>query len=215
MPSKEFRKWRRIHGLQLPLHPQQLLAWGFLFSFTLYMFLALIPAIHSNAQIPLFILNGLIFGLHYSTHLAALLLDPSDPALLALYSNKPVPEFNKDLHKHVIENGRCHLCSINISTHRTKHCSVCNKLVTHMPLSSFTKVMLTKELWPKIDQFIEHVTRCVHIFDHHCKWLNQCIGRRNYRAFFICVVSAILMSLSFISLAATELSLYCTSPQVR
>lgn len=59
------------------------------------------------------------------------------------------------------------------------------------------------------------MTRCVHIFDHHCKWLNQCIGRRNYRAFFICVVSAILMSLSFISLAATELSLYCTSPQVR
>ena len=125
--NKEFRKWRRQHGLQLPLHPQQLIAWVFLLSFSLYIFLALIPAIHSSYQIPLFILNGLIFGLHYTSHLTALLLDPSDPNLLALYSNKPVPEFDKELHRHVIENGRCHLCSINISSGRTKHCSVCNK----------------------------------------------------------------------------------------
>ena len=105
MPNKEFRKWRRIHGLQLPLHPQQLLAWAFLFSFTLYMFLALIPAMHSAYHLPLLAINGVIFGLHYArckdyliktapdrpfphSHLTALLLDPSDPALLALYSKK-------------------------------------------------------------------------------------------------------------------------------
>ena len=27
---KEFRKWRRRHGLQYPLHSQQLMAWAFL-----------------------------------------------------------------------------------------------------------------------------------------------------------------------------------------
>jgi palmitoyltransferase len=27
----------------------------------------------------------------------------------------------------VIENGRCNLCDILISSSRTKHCSVCNK----------------------------------------------------------------------------------------
>ena len=27
---KEFRKWRRRHGFQLPLHPQQVLSWIFL-----------------------------------------------------------------------------------------------------------------------------------------------------------------------------------------
>jgi hypothetical protein len=32
-----------------------------------------------------------------------------------------------DQHNHVIENGRCNLCDILISSSRTKHCSVCNK----------------------------------------------------------------------------------------
>ena len=104
--GKEFRKWRRVHGLQLPLHPQQVVSWVFLLSFTLYIFLTLIPAIHTSAQLPLLVINVLIFGLHYATHLTSLLIDPSDPALLALYSKKPVPEFDKSKFNHVIENGR-------------------------------------------------------------------------------------------------------------
>ena len=180
--TKEFRKWRRVHGLQYPLHPQQVISWIFLLIFTLYIFLTLIPALHSSFQLPLIIINTFIFGLHYITHLTSLLLDPSDPNLLALYSKKPIPEFDKSKHNHVIENGRCHLCNITITTSRTKHCSVCNK--------------------------------CVHVFDHHCKWLNQCIGRRNYRPFFICVLSAIFMCLSFITISVTEITLYCANKEL-
>ena len=47
-----------------------------------------------------------VFGVHYVSHLASLLIDPSDPALLALYSNKPVPQLDKSRFNHVIENGR-------------------------------------------------------------------------------------------------------------
>ncbi|XP_023341226.1 uncharacterized protein LOC111711178 isoform X2 [Eurytemora carolleeae] len=142
--KKGFRKWRRKHGLQFPLHPQQVLCWIFLLTFTLYTFLTLLPAVHTRVQLPLTILSIFIFSVHYISHLVSILLDPSDPNLLALYSKKPVPELDRRKHSHVIENGRCNLCSIFITSNKTKHCSVCNK--------------------------------CVHGFDHHCKWLNQCIG---------------------------------------
>ena len=56
----------------------------------------------------------------------------SDPNLLAKYSKSPVGALDRNKHNHVIENGRCNLCNIIISSIRTKHCSVCNKVRSTM-----------------------------------------------------------------------------------
>nr|XP_014276169.1 probable palmitoyltransferase ZDHHC1 [Halyomorpha halys] len=175
----EHRKWRRLHGLQLPLHPQQVVGWVLLVVFAGAGFLLIVPALSPSLWPALFAVLASLFVVHVASHLVAVLLDPADPQLRKFKaSSTAVPEFDRSKHAHVIENGRCHLCNIETSGPRTKHCSVCNK--------------------------------CVGRFDHHCKWLNHCIGGRNYVAFLVCVVSAVLACLLIVGTSGAVLILYHT-----
>jgi hypothetical protein len=119
-----------------------------------------------------------LYVAHLISHFLSLVVDPADPNLRKINSTRPVPEFDRAKYGHVIENGHCHLCDIDISSQRTKHCSACNK--------------------------------CVDVFDHHCKWLNQCVGTRNYAFFFTSVTTGIAMAAAFFGLSITVASLYAS-----
>lgn len=127
--ANEYRKDRRINGLQLPLHPLQIVGWITLIAFVLTSYLVIIPAFHVNVRLPLYITLSILLTIHVITHIVALIIDPADVELRKISTRKVVPEFDRTKHSHVIENGRCHLCNIKTSSQRTKHCSVCNKCV--------------------------------------------------------------------------------------
>lgn len=122
---------RRINGLQLPLHPLQVSGWVALFGFAVSTYFVLIPALHPDLQKPLYIIVSGLYLIHGCSHITALLIDPSDVELRKQSTKRVVPEFDRTKHAHVIENGRCHLCNIKTTNSRTKHCSVCNKCVSH------------------------------------------------------------------------------------
>ena len=181
--ASEYRKDRRIHGLQLPLHPLQVIGWISIVIFVISTFYVLIPALNPSFHVPLYCIFIVLYLVHFVTHAIALVLDPADVELRKLHgrSRISVPEFDRTKHSHVIENGRCHLCNIRTSSQRTKHCSVCNK--------------------------------CVGKFDHHCKWLNHCIGGRNYVAFLMCVVSAVIATLVVLTAVIIEIVFYHLHPE--
>ena len=57
-----------------------------------------------------------LYTVHLAAHALSVFVDPADPNLRRKDSKRPVPKFNRSEHAHVIENGHCHLCDIDISS---------------------------------------------------------------------------------------------------
>ncbi|KAI7890178.1 DHHC palmitoyltransferase-domain-containing protein [Mucor mucedo] len=54
---------------------------------------------------------------------------------------------------------------------------------------------------------------CVEFEDHHCAWLNNCIGKRNYRSFFTFIVSAASSCIFVIACSTYQLLWSANLPQ--
>lgn len=169
------RRQRRLNGMQLPLNYLQVAGWIVYVTTALLNFFILIQIQFEELKLGVLVVYIVLYISHTTCHITASWIDPSEKELRGMAVSN-VPEFDRNIHAHVIENGRCHLCNINTSSKKTKHCSLCNKCVDH--------------------------------FDHHCKWLNNCVGRRNYAAFMASVVTALMISSLTSSLCIADLVLF-------
>lgn len=64
------------------------------------------------------VFTTVLYALLLIVYTAATIVDPANPEIRALKSKHPVPEFDREKHLHVIENGRCHLCNITVTSNR-------------------------------------------------------------------------------------------------
>lgn len=55
---------------------------------------------------------------------------------------------------------------------------------------------------------------CVETLDHHCVWLNNCVGRRNYRYFFAFVSSCTILALFLIGASLAHILVYMSRENI-
>ncbi|KAL3472631.1 Palmitoyltransferase erf2 [Aspergillus californicus] len=56
---------------------------------------------------------------------------------------------------------------------------------------------------------------CIETLDHHCVWLNNCVGRRNYRYFFTFVSASTLLALFLLGASLAHILVYRSQEGIR
>ncbi|CAH9140133.1 unnamed protein product [Cuscuta epithymum] len=122
----------------------------------------------------------------FTIHVLALLLFTSsrDPGIVPRNLHPPEEELRYDTSASAEAGGRQtpslqfpRIKDVNVNgvTVKVKYCDTC--MLYRPPRCSHCSIC----------------NNCVERFDHHCPWVGQCIGLRNYRFFFYFVSSAMLL----------------------
>lgn len=166
------------------------------------MFGAILPwlGLHSTAGLANSIFFTLCTVLTLYSHARAVLTDPGSPS-----SNPEMKNLMENGHSDEMEKGSrlkyCAVCSCE-KPMRSHHCSRCGRCVLRQVCPSFGclfSLCSNDHLHSRKSQ------------DHHCMWIGNCVGFRNYKYFFLLLFWGTVVTMYFVVLVVWRMTAYLTA----
>ena len=156
-------------GFWMMLDVQQLLAWAALVGFTVALGALHLPMLPYPMDVVFQIISPVLVLIVFTSKMASSLVQPAEPAV---FGARPwtYKEFRKSFYANPLPHPSVDLTSVLF-------CPWCHVWVR------------------KSVKHCHHCNKCVDDFDHHCRWLNGCVGGENY-VYFAWFIGSTLLTVS-------------------